>query len=158
MPVAAGAAPPDPTWGPKIAAALAAAPKPIAASPPPSSSPAETLKLAVAGRAAGRAAAAPAPTSIPIRRASIDHAKPQAIDLGAAGPHASPPPAGDALKPGQPPGAIAGVVETADGTAFEVSATRRAAAAAARAGWARRRQAPKLGLALAAPASPSWAA
>ncbi len=119
VPVVAGAAPPNPLWGPKIAAALAAAPKEsglIAAFQLTGG----TVRLAVAGAPlAGRSGAGA--YFFPDAPGMIDHAKPQAIDLGPQGLTFAAP-AGDLLKQGQAPAAISGVVETADGAAFEVSA------------------------------------
>jgi thiol:disulfide interchange protein len=146
VPVVAGAAPPNPLWGPKIAAALAAAPKDsgLAAS---FQLVGGTLKLAVAGAPlAGRSGAGA--YFFPDTPGLIDHAKPQAIDLGPQG-FTLAAPVGDALKQGQPPASISGVVETADGAAFEVSA-RPGPPPPGSSGLGAPVEAPKLGLALAA--------
>lgn len=119
VPIVAGAAPANPLWGPKIAAALAAAPKDagLAATFQLSGG---ALKLAVAGAPlAGRSGAGA--YFFPDTPGLIDHAKPQSIDLGSQGLTFAAP-IGDALKQGPAPAAISGVVATADGAAFQVSA------------------------------------
>jgi thiol:disulfide interchange protein DsbD len=78
------------------------------------------LRLAVAGPALNGLAGAGA-YFYPETPGLIDQAKPQALDLGADGLTFSMP-AGDALTKGPAPASIAGVVQTADGHAFEVSA------------------------------------
>ncbi|HZZ86698.1 MAG TPA: protein-disulfide reductase DsbD domain-containing protein, partial [Caulobacteraceae bacterium] len=120
VPIVAGAAPADPTWGAAIASALAAAPKPsgLAATYQLKNG---MLHLAVAGPALRGLSGAGA-YFYPQIPGLIDQAKPQAIDLGAEGLSFAMP-AGDDLAKGRAPEAIAGVVETADGHAFEVSAT-----------------------------------
>jgi thiol:disulfide interchange protein DsbD len=120
VPIVAGAAAADPTWGAAIAAALAAAPKPsgLAATYQLSGT---TLKLAVAGPALAGLSGAGA-YFYPETPGLIDQAKPQAIDLGARGLTFAATAGGD-LSKGPPPAGIAGVVETADGHAFEVDAT-----------------------------------
>jgi len=146
VPVVAGAAPSNPLWGPKIADALAAAPKDsgLAASFQLSGG---ALKLAVAGAPlAGRSGAGA--YFYPDTPGLIDHAKPQAIDLGAQGLTFSAP-VGDALKQGPAPAAISGVVETADGAAFEVSA-KPGPPPPGSSGLGAPAETPKLGLALAA--------
>jgi thiol:disulfide interchange protein DsbD len=146
VPVVAGAAPPNPLWGPKIAAALAAAPKEsgLAASFQLAGG---TLKLAVAGAPlAGRSGAGA--YFYPDTAGLIDHAKPQAIDLGAQGLTFAAP-VGEALKQGRPPAAISGVVETADGAAFEVTA-KPGPPPPGSSGLGAPAETPKLGLALAA--------
>ena len=146
VPVVAGAAPPNPLWGPRIAAALAAAPKDsgLAATFQLSGG---TLKLAVAGAPlAGRSGAGA--YFYPDTAGLIDHAKPQAIDLGAQGLTFAAP-VDDALKQGPAPAAISGVVETADGAAFEVSA-KPGPPPPGSGGLGAPAETPKLGLALAA--------
>jgi thiol:disulfide interchange protein DsbD len=119
VPVTAGAAPPDPAWGAAIAKTLADAPKPsgLAATYQLSGG---TLRIAVAGPAlAGRSGADA--YFYPYQPDVIDHAKPEAIDLGAQG-FTFAATTGASLKQGPAPASVAGVVETADGQAFEVTA------------------------------------
>src|SRR5580692_1749399 len=117
VPITAGGGAADPTWGAAITSALAAAPKPsgLAATYQLAGT---TLKLAVAGPALAGLSGADA-YFYPETPGLIDQAKPQAIDLGAQGLTFATT-AGEDLK--TPPASIAGVVETADGHAFEVSA------------------------------------
>jgi len=117
VPITAGGGAADPTWGAAITSALAAAPKPsgLAATYQLSGT---TLKLAVAGPALAGLSGADA-YFYPETPGLIDQAKPQAIDLGAQGLTFATT-AGEDLK--APPATIVGVVETADGHAFEVSA------------------------------------
>jgi thiol:disulfide interchange protein len=117
VPITAGGGAADPTWGAAITSALAAAPKPsgLAATYQLSGT---TLKLAVAGPALAGLSGADA-YFYPQTPGLIDQANPQAIDLGAQGLTFAAT-AGEDLK--SPPAIIAGVVETADGHAFEVSA------------------------------------
>ncbi|HXQ17056.1 MAG TPA: thioredoxin family protein [Caulobacteraceae bacterium] len=117
VPITAGGGAPDPTWGAAITSALAAAPKPsgLAATYQLSGT---MLKVALAGPALAGISGADA-YFYPETPGLIDQAKPQAIDLGAQGLTFATT-AGDELK--TPPATIAGVVETADGHAFEVSA------------------------------------
>ena len=119
VPVVAGAAPSDPTWGAHIASALAAAPKPsgLAATYQLTGG---TLKVAIAGPALAGLSGADA-YFYPETPGLIDQAKPQAIDLGAQGLTFAAT-AGDVLTKGPAPVSVAGVIETADGHAFEVSA------------------------------------
>ena len=120
VPVTAGAAPADPTWGAAIAKALADAPKPsgLAATYQLTGG---VLRIAVAGPAlAGRSGADA--YFYPYQPDVIDHAKPEAIDLGAQGLTFAATP-GSSLKQGPAPANVAGVVETADGQGFEVTAT-----------------------------------
>ena len=119
VPVVAGAAPANPTWGAAIAAALAAAPKPSGLAATYQLSGA-TLKLALAGPALAGLSGADA-YFYPETPGLIDQAKPQAIDLGAQGLTFSAT-AGDVLTKGPASANVSGVVETADGHAFEVSA------------------------------------
>ena len=118
VPITAGGGPADPTWGAKIAAALAAAPKPSGLTATYQLS-GTALKIAVAGPALAGLSGAGA-YFYPETPGVIDQAKPQALDLGAQGITFGATAGGD-LKPGA--AAIAGVLETADGHAFEVSAT-----------------------------------
>ncbi len=120
IPITAGAGAADPTWGAQIASALAAAPKQsgLAATYRLSGS---TLKVAVAGPALAGLSGADA-YFYPETPGLIDQAKPQTIDLGAQGLTFAAT-AGDGLTKGPAPGAVAGVLETADGHAFEISAT-----------------------------------
>jgi len=120
VPVTAGAAPPDPAWGAAIAKTLADAPKPsgIAATYQFSGG---VLRIAVAGPALAGLSGADA-YFYPYQPDIIDHAKPEAIDLGAQGFTLAATP-GASLKQGPAPASVAGVVETGDGQAFEVTAT-----------------------------------
>ncbi|HUO12661.1 MAG TPA: thioredoxin family protein, partial [Caulobacteraceae bacterium] len=119
VPVTAGAPPVDAAWGGKIARALADAPKDsglVAAYQLAGGQ----LRLAVAGPAlAGRTAAGA--YFYPYASDVIDQAKPETIDLGEQGLTFAATP-GPALTKGPPPDQIAGVVETTDGAAFEITA------------------------------------
>ncbi|MEJ0064803.1 MAG: thioredoxin family protein [Caulobacteraceae bacterium] len=119
VPITATGGPADPVWGAKITAALAAAPKPsgLAATYQLSG---QTLKVAIAGPALAGLSGADA-YFYPQTPGLIDQAGPQAIDLGAQGLTFTATAGGD-VKPGAAPATIAGVVETADGHAFEISA------------------------------------
>jgi thiol:disulfide interchange protein DsbD len=119
LPVVAGAAPADPTWGAPIARALAAAPKEagLAATYQLAGG---ALKVAVAGPQLAGVSGADA-YFYPETPGLIDQAKPQAIDLGAQGLTFAAS-AGEKLTAGSPPGRIVGVLETEGGQAFEVSA------------------------------------
>ena len=119
LPVVAGAAPADPTWGASIARALAAAPKEAGLAATYQLAGA-TLKVAVAGPQLAGVSGADA-YFFPETPGLIDQAKPQAIDLGASGLTFAAS-AGDKLTAGPPPGRIAGVLETEGGQALEVSA------------------------------------
>jgi thiol:disulfide interchange protein len=119
VPIVAGAPAAEPVWGAKIAATLAAAPKPsgLAATYQITGG---SLRIAVAGAPlAGRAGADA--YFYPYDGRTIDQAQPQAIDLGARGLTLAATP-GPAFKGGPPPAEIQGVVETADGAGFEVTA------------------------------------
>jgi thiol:disulfide interchange protein DsbD len=119
IPVVAGAPPTDPTWGAAIAKTLADAPKPSDLSATYQFA-GGTLRIAVAGPAlAGRSGADA--YFYPYQAGVIDHAKPEAIDLGAQGLTFAAT-AGSSWKSGPPPANVVGVVETADGHAFEVTA------------------------------------
>ena len=118
LPVVAGAATADPVWGPAIAKTLADAPKAadIAAA---YQSTGGSLKIALAGAALAGHPAAGA-YFYPYDAETLDQAKPQAIDRGDSG-FTLAASAGAAFQKG-PPAEIQGVIETADGAAFEVTA------------------------------------
>jgi thiol:disulfide interchange protein len=119
VPITTGAAPPDPAWGAKITAALAAAPKEngLAATYQLKGG---VLSVAIAGPAlAGRSGADA--YFYPETPGVIDQAKPEAIDLGAQGLTFAATPAAR-LAQGPAPPSIAGVVEMQTGQAFEVTA------------------------------------
>lgn len=119
LPVTAGAPPVDPTWGALIVKTLAAAPKASGLSAS-YQLVGDQLKLAIAGPAlAGKPGAGA--YFYPYASGVIDQAKPEAIDLGESGLTFSAAPAPE-LKSRPPPAEIAGVVETGDGAAFEVTA------------------------------------
>ena len=120
VPITAGAAPVDPTWGAVIARALAAAPKPSGLSAAWQLT-GDTLRVAVAGPALAERSGAGA-YFYPFDGGVIDQAKPEAIDLGAQG-LTFVATAGQNFKQTPPPTTISGVVETAEGQAFEVDAT-----------------------------------
>jgi thiol:disulfide interchange protein DsbD len=120
VPVTDGAAPVDPTWGAVIAKALAAAPKESGLTAT-WQLVGETLKIAVAGPALDGHTGADA-YFYPYDGTVIDQAKPEAIDLGAQGLTFAAT-AGSAFKQAPAPTQVSGVVETADGHAFEVNAT-----------------------------------
>jgi thiol:disulfide interchange protein DsbD len=119
VPITAGAAPVDAAWGGQIAHALAAAPKPsgLAATWQLAG---QTLRVAVAGPALAGHTGAGA-YFYPYDGGVIDQAKPEAIDLGGQGLTFAAT-AGQAFKQPPAPTTIAGVVETADGRAFEITA------------------------------------
>ncbi|HEY1751632.1 MAG TPA: thioredoxin family protein [Caulobacteraceae bacterium] len=120
VPIVAGGAPADPAWGAAIGKALAAAPKPagLAATYQLAG---DTLRIAVAGAPlAGRSGADA--YFYPAQPGMIDHAKPEAIDLGAAGLTFAAT-AGASVRQTPAPASIVGVVELGDGQAFEVTAT-----------------------------------
>ena len=118
VPVTAGAAPVDAAWGGKIARALAQAPKDsgLAATYQVAGG---QLRLAVAGSALAGESGGGA-YFYPYAGDVIDQAKPETIDLGEQGLTFSAT-AGPALK-SQALAEIGGVVEMADGAAFEVAA------------------------------------
>jgi thiol:disulfide interchange protein DsbD len=116
--IAPAAGPPDPVWGPRIARALAEAPKPglLTASFARSG---EAVRLSLTGSPAtgpGRDTA----YFFPYEAGVIDHAKPQTIDRGPAGLTLGLA-TGDAFKSGPGPSALQGVVEIG-GHAYEVDA------------------------------------
>ena len=119
LPVVSGAAPADPVWGPAIARALAAAPKDVGLAAT-YQRPGGGLSIAIAGPAlSGRSGAGA--YFFPEAGGLIDQAKPETIDLGAQGLTFTAM-AGSALAQGPAPAKIAGVVETEDGQAYEVTA------------------------------------
>jgi len=118
LPVTAGPAAPDPQWAGPIAAALAAAPKPVslAAVFQPR---ATAVALAITGAALKGADLAGA-YFYPFDATVIDHAKPQAIERGPDGLTLTLSP-GYAFQGGKAPASIAGVLSVA-GKAYEVAA------------------------------------
>ncbi len=118
VPVVAGTAPIDPAWGVKIAKTLADAPKPgdLTATYQAAGG---ALKIAIAGPGlAGRSAAGA--YFYPYDAGILDQAKDQTIDRGQSGLTLATA-AGDVFQKGAP-ALIVGVVETADGAAYEVTA------------------------------------
>jgi thiol:disulfide interchange protein DsbD len=118
LPVVAGPPQPDPTWAPRIAEALARAPKPsgltatFAASGP-------KLSLAVTGAALQGADLAGA-RFFPFSGTVLDHAGPQTVERGPEGLTLTVP-AGYDFTSGTPPKTIEGVLALGD-RAFEISA------------------------------------
>jgi thiol:disulfide interchange protein DsbD len=116
LPVTAGPAPADPAWGPKIAAALAAAPKPAG------------LAAVFEKRPTGVALAVTGPSLkdahdvyfYPFQSDRIDHAKPQGVDRGKDGLTLTLT-AGPAFQAGPPPTTLGGVLAV-DGKGYEISA------------------------------------
>jgi thiol:disulfide interchange protein len=119
VPVTEGGAPADPVWGAAIANALTAAPKPSGLSATYQLTGA-TLRVAIAGSALAGHSGAGA-YFFPYAGRVIDQAKPESIDLGPSGLTFAAS-AGPAFSQGARPTTVAGVVETGDGRAFEVSA------------------------------------
>lgn len=119
MPVVADAAGVDPRWGPRIEAALAAAPKP-AGLVGAFEKQGEVLKLGITG-AALKAQDLAGAYFFPFSGSVIDHAKPQAIERGPEGLTLSVAP-GYEFQGAAPPKVIAGVLALGD-KAFEVTAT-----------------------------------
>ena len=119
LPVVAGTPASDPRWGPAIADALAAAPKPsgLAATFQVSGG---QLKLAVAGDAL-RGAVARDTYFYPYADSLIDHGKPQTVDRGSRGLTLAMT-AGGAFAKGATPPTAAGVL-VVDSHAYEVTAT-----------------------------------
>jgi thiol:disulfide interchange protein len=118
LPVVAAGPPVEPHWGPRIAATLAAAPKPsplLAAA----MTPGAVLKLSVAGSALKGADFAGA-YFYPYDGEAIDAAAPQAIERGPEGLTLSLAP-GSAFKSGKPPAILSGVLSVGD-RVFEVTA------------------------------------
>ena len=119
LPVTAASAPADPKWGPAIAAALTAAPKPAGFAAVFQSRPAG-VALAVTGAAIKGADLADA-YFFPFDSTVIDHAKPQPIERGPDGltlTLAS----GYAFQGGKAPTGLAGVLSVG-GKAYEIAAT-----------------------------------
>src|SRR5271167_1184407 len=119
LPILAGAAPLDPAWGTRIAKTLADAPKPNDLSAAYQAS-GGTVKIAVSGPALTGRVTADA-YFYPFECGVIDHAKPQAIELGERGLTFAVA-TGARFQSGPTPAEIDGVVETGDGAAFEVAA------------------------------------
>ena len=119
LPVTAASAPADSTWGPAIAAALAAAPRPAALTAM-FQPRAANLALAVTGAALKGADLADA-YFFPFDATIIDHAKPQPIERGPDGLTLTLT-AGYAFQGGKTPAAVAGVL-SAGGKAYEVAAS-----------------------------------
>ncbi|MCI3133210.1 protein-disulfide reductase DsbD domain-containing protein, partial [Phenylobacterium aquaticum] len=118
LPVTAGAPDPDATWGPKIAKALADAPKPGGLDAVFAVKPAG-VALAVTGPALKGADLAGA-YFYPYEGNLIDHAKPQAIERGPDGLTLALTPA-YGFQAGRAPAALAGVLALGD-KAYEISA------------------------------------
>ncbi len=118
VPIAAAAGPPDPKWGPRIAQALAGAPKPGVLKAAMTVN-GQAIKLSVAGRAAispGRDRA----YFFPYDSAAIDQPQPQAIDRGPSGLTLTLAP-GQAFKASPPPSELSGVLSLGD-QAYEITA------------------------------------
>jgi len=118
LPVTAGPAPADPTWGAKIAKALAEAPKPAGLTGAFQAA-AGSLKLAITGAPLKGADVAEA-YFFPFAGTVIDHAKPQAIERGPEGLTLTVTPGYDFQGP-TPPKELAGVLVVA-GKGYEVVA------------------------------------
>ena len=119
VPVTASPGAKDPTGGPLIDAALAAAPKSQGLTATFQASP-TTVRLTIAGAPLAGAADRDA-YFYPYDDKLIDHAKPQAVDRGAQGLTLALAP-GYAFTQGKPPGQAVGVLQ-ADGKVYEVTAT-----------------------------------
>jgi thiol:disulfide interchange protein DsbD len=119
LPVTAQPTGPDPKWGPKIAATLAASPKPGAlAAVFQTRGP--NLALAVTG-APLRGADMSGAYFYPFAATVIDHAKPQAIERGPQGLTLTLAPGYD-FQGGKQPASVAGVLSVG-GKAYEISAS-----------------------------------
>jgi thiol:disulfide interchange protein len=118
LPVAAGPAAADPTWGPRIAAALAAAPRPAGLRAVLSATSAQ-VRLSVVG-APLKAADVEGAYFYPYDGAMIDHPQPQTIERGPEGLTLTLAP-GYAFKQGKPPAVMAGVLALKD-RAYEIAA------------------------------------
>jgi thiol:disulfide interchange protein len=118
LPVTAAAAPADPRWGPKIAAVLAAAPKPAGLTGA-FEKQGEAVKLAITGAALKGADLAGA-YFYPFAGTVIDHARPQVIERGPDGLTLTLTP-GYEFQGSTPPKEMAGVLAL-EGKAYEVSA------------------------------------
>ncbi len=130
VPVVADAPGADPAWGDKVAATLAAAPKPSGLSAVHALE-GPVIRLAITGGPLKGADLSRA-YFFPFDATVLDHAKPQPIERGADGLTLSLP-AGIAVSSGQTPAAIAGVLSLGD-RAWEVSATAGTLPASARGG------------------------
>lgn len=118
LPVTAGAAPDDPTWGPRIARTLAEAPK-AAGLDATFERQGDVLKLAIVGEKL-RGADLSEAYFFPYSGSVIDHAKPQPIELGPEGLTLSLAP-GYGFQSGEPPQQVAGVLAVA-GEAYTLDA------------------------------------
>jgi thiol:disulfide interchange protein len=118
LPVTAGPAPMDPTWGPRIEKVLAEAPKP-AGLQAAFQKDGSAVKLAITGAALKGADLAGA-YFFPFAGTVIDHAKPQPIERGPEGLTLTLAPGYDFQSP-TPPKALDGVLAVG-GKAYEVSA------------------------------------
>jgi len=118
LPVTTAPAPADPTWGPKIAQVIAAAPQPagLSAAFQPKG---PNIALAIAGPALKGVNDAKA-YFYPASATTIDHAKPQAIERGPDGLTLTLAPGYD-FQGGHAPAALAGVLAVG-GRAYEVAA------------------------------------
>ncbi len=130
VPVVADAPGTDPSWGDKVAATLAAAPR-AAGLAAVYAVDGDAVRLAVTGGPLKGADLSRA-YFFPFDATVLDHAKPQPIERGADGLTLSLP-AGIAVSAGQTPPTLAGVLSLGD-RAFEVSATPGAVPAGARGG------------------------
>jgi thiol:disulfide interchange protein DsbD len=119
LPVTAGPAPADPTWGPKIARALAEAPKPAPLTAAFQLKGA-SLALAIAGAPLKGADFAGA-YFFPAKATVIDHARPEAIERGPDGLTLTMAPGYD-FQGGRAPAELSGVLAVG-GKAYEVAAT-----------------------------------
>ena len=118
VPVTAAAAPADPQWGPKIAAVLAAAPKPAGLTGA-FEKQGQGLKLAITGAALKGADLAGA-YFYPFSGTVIDHAQPQVVERGPDGLTLTITPGYD-FQGASPPKELAGVLAL-EGKAYEVTA------------------------------------
>jgi thiol:disulfide interchange protein/DsbC/DsbD-like thiol-disulfide interchange protein len=107
LPVVGGPAAPDPTWGPRIEAALADAPRPAGLRAAMTAT-STAVRLSVVG-ARLKGGALSSAYFYPYDGSFIDHPKPQAVDLGPDGLTLTLAP-GYAFKSGRPPAAMAGVL------------------------------------------------
>jgi len=119
LPVTAAPAPADPTWGPKIAQAIAAAPAAAPLTAAFQAKGATGVALAIAGAPLKGADAAGA-YFYPASATAIDHAKPQAIERGPDGLTLTLAPGYD-FQGGRAPATLAGVLAIG-GKAYEVAA------------------------------------
>ncbi|MEO8812074.1 MAG: protein-disulfide reductase DsbD domain-containing protein, partial [Caulobacteraceae bacterium] len=152
LPVVAGIPARDPVWGPAIAAALAAAPKPAGLAAHFQYAGGR-LNLAVAGASLVGATATDT-YFYPYDDKLIDHAKPQGVDRGPRGLTLALAP-GAAFAGAKSPDAAKGVL-TVDGHAYEVDA-RRGPPPPGSAGLGPPRAAPAAGMGLALAAAAAFA-